>query len=396
MNNTIVVIKGVSQYNVLRYQTDIMVEEWKNLGYEVHVWDLSEINKNKDNEKWVAMLDDIQTEHFFTFSMQALLFDLAVDGYYLMQFISTPYIGWIVDHPMYHYERIKAAGKSNNAVICCIDEGHVDFIKKYVPEAKLTLYLPHGGFKAKKEYNYGEKNIDVFAPGGYKDARSIKDEIEHLPAEKKLIIEKAIQYILEHGNASSVDGLEYALNELQIEKNDSNYIVELDRIETYIREYCRETCVRLLVDAGIKVTVAGRGWENFTCNHPENLQIIGENGMDITETVESIAKSKICLNLIPIYTKGFHERIFTAMLNHSVCVTPFNDYLYNTFSEWENITFFDLANMEEIIEVIKELQSHKALTQTIAENAYQYINQEASFTTRAQTILQIARSLTRK
>lgn len=82
---------------------------------------------------------------------------------------------------------------------------------------------------------------------------------------------------------------------------------------------------KVLVDAGIQVDVFGKGWDELTCGHPENMilhpQITSE------ECLKAIAASKISLNVMPWFKDGAHDRVFNSILNGTVSVTDTSKYL---------------------------------------------------------------------
>lgn len=54
-----------------------------------------------------------------------------------------------------------------------------------------------------------------------------------------------------------------------------------------------------------------------------NLEILSSGGVDITEVIKLMQRSRIVINNTT-YWNGMQERIFTAMLAGAVCVT--NEY----------------------------------------------------------------------
>lgn len=96
-------------------------------------------------------------------------------------------------------------------------------------------------------------------------------------------------------------------------------------IDIYVRNYWRREAVKVLVDSGIQVDVFGKGWDELTCGHPENMILHPQTTSE--ECLKAIAASKISLNVMPWFKDGAHDRVFNSILNGTVSVTDTSKYL---------------------------------------------------------------------
>ena len=118
------------------------------------------------------------------------------------------------------------------------------------------------------------------------------------------------------------------------------------------------------MDAGIKVHVAGNGWENLYCSCPDNL--ILEGSVDFLKTADLASDARISLNVMPWFKDGLHDRILTTMLNGSVCVTDPSSCIKSNFEDGRNIVLYDLLHLKELPDKITWLLENPDKAKSIA------------------------------
>ena len=129
----IVVLKGKSLYDVLRRASDIMVSRWKELGYEVDMYDLMDSSGyESEHEQNKAILNAVfSKDTLFVYTIQAHGFDVVDENHKpVFDMASCPVVGQIVDIPIMHARRLMNHF-SDNIYIGCVDKKHVSMIKKY-------------------------------------------------------------------------------------------------------------------------------------------------------------------------------------------------------------------------------------------------------------------------
>ena len=134
-------------------------------------------------------------------------------------------------------------------------------------------------------------------------------------------------------------------------------------IDIYVRNYWRREAVKVLVDAGIQVDVFGKGWDELTCGHPENMILHPQTTSE--ECLKAIAASKISLNVMPWFKDGAHDRVFNSILNGTVSVTDTSKYLCGELKEGRGVCYYDLAHMEKLPELVRDLLADDARREEI-------------------------------
>lgn len=139
--------------------------------------------------------------------------------------------------------------------------------------------------------------------------------------------------------------------------------------DLYLRMHYRREMIRTLVDAGIRVHVAGSGWEALYPVCPANLVL--EGTMDFQQTAGLAANTKILLNSMLSFKNGIHDRVLTAMQNGAVCVTDSSSYIDAHFQNNQDIVLYDVKNMHMLPGIIRELLENPEKAREIAQNGRQ-------------------------
>ena len=117
------------------------------------------------------------------------------------------------------------------------------------------------------------------------------------------------------------------------------------------------------------MSVVGAGWDKYDGAGRENLDIVSAEGVDITEVVRLMQRSKIVINNTNFYD-GMHERIFTAMLTGAVCVTNEYKLLNSILENGKEIVTFPVNELDRFPKIIKDLLDNPERAEKIAEAGY--------------------------
>ena len=141
-------------------------------------------------------------------------------------------------------------------------------------------------------------------------------------------------------------------------------------IDLYVRYYIRGEVIRSLCDGGVKVQVYGDKWNELkpNLNHPENL--MDGDSIYSAECLQKICDSKISLNVLPWFKNGPHDRIFNTMLNGALCLTDSNPWLNQILRDGENCRIYDLKNLGQLPDMVREILSDEEKMQQIADVGY--------------------------
>ena len=278
------------------------------------------------------------------------------DGSYLMDYFQCPFFNILLDPPYYHHGALNK--HMENMHVICLDRGHVEYCKRYYPPCK-SVEQGYLLGPLDKVIPYEEKEIDLLFMG------SCADEAEILQQAKAFynmdwadyIIENLIANSLKNPNIPMEQQMKIVLEQGKINVSESDFVTLMSTLgqyaEFYLRGYYRKKIIQALVDAGVQVHVAGTGWEELAKTMPNNL--ILEGVVDFAKSAQLIAKSKICLNVMPWFKDGIHDRVLTAMHNGTICLSDSSLLCTELFRNGENIMFYSLEHLDELPGIVKAI-----------------------------------------
>ena len=388
MSGKILVLKGMSRYNVLRQAADEMVEGFINQGFKVVIVDLTLEDQIKKFPNFI-----FEDTYDLIFSFQAIAFEIRLKDNLssFLNALNIPIFGYIVDFPVYHDYRI-APMQGDNMYFGFIDRSHVDYVHKYYPHVVNAYYLPHGGFEGRNIKHYNERTIDLYFPSSYTSPEEIMNQINELPTVYKNISNLIIPQLLEHPLLTLQDALANYLEQVKFTYTSEEFtqiVSILYLVDQYIRTYTRDKLVRYLLNNQINLTVSGTGWEHFVNNSDNHFTVLASEGLDIIDTLEIMGNSKMVLNNTPTYQDGMHERIFSSMRCGAILLT--NDFpcIHEEFTPGENILLYSDADFSGFADQIQHLLSHPEEAQSIANNGKQIADASHSWSDRAKNVLEL-------
>ena len=329
-----------------------------------------------ETEQIERMNSSIVQKHFDAFiGFNSPLTTLRMDdGTYIMDFFQCPFFNILVDPPYYH--NIALNYHMKNLYCIFLDEEHVEYCKRYYSPCKSVemgyLIGPIGN-----EIPYEERKIDVLFTGGLYNFEEIKEEF--LSETDSKVASDLFHYLIECGmnypEYSTVELVKLWLEEhnCEINAHDLNMLMELvgRKAEYYLRGYYREKVVTALLESGLKLHVAGGGWERLPVKEEYKENLIQMGSLDMQQTGDITANSKILLNVMPWFKNGIHDRIPTAMHNGAVCVTDSSTYIDSKFQDMENIVLYNLKEIDELPSKVKWLLDNSIEAKKIAEAGQQ-------------------------
>ena len=89
---------------------------------------------------------------------------------------------------------------------------------------------------------------------------------------------------------------------------------------------------------------------------------------------------------MPWFKHGAHDRVFSSMLNGSICVSDPSSYLEAELESDKEIIFYDLKKPDELPNKVKGILSDKERWKTIQTNAYKKTINSHTWEQRANVI----------
>lgn len=300
--------------------------------------------------------------------------------------LNIPVINIIVDHPYYYHELMNNAPKNYYEI--CIDRFHEKYVRRFFKDIKVGPFMPLAGTEADKDnIKISDRKYDVVFVGNYTKPETFNKEIYRLDDEYAQFYLSIIDILLKNPWLTTQEVFEKRCKEEMGELSEADLAKCMESmifIDLYVRFVMRGRAIAALADAGIKVDVFGCGFEAIECKHPEN--IIKHGKLDSKGCLKMLKNAKISLNVMPWFKDGAHDRVFSAMLNGSVCVTDDSIYLREILKNDEDVVFYETAKINLLPQMVKELLADEERMQRIADAGYKKAAREHCWYNRAVLI----------
>ena len=343
---------------ILDYTSGAIQEALKELGYTVYVGNVSRIQQQAERLKTV-----LGRGIEFGIVLNNIGWLFTIDGINLWDAFQVPCYNYILDHPLYYMDTMEQAPQYG--IVVCVDRKHVEFLQKFAPCVKRSIFLPLAGeretYEEKKKWK--EREIEVLFAGQLKR----REEFRFNDFQEQIIEE-----LLVHPHRTTEEVMEecYRREHPDAETEEiKDVIVQNAIVDIYMKYWYRHEAVRRLVEAGIRVSVYGNGWEKADYADNVNLQICG--AVEQKECIHLMGNSKIVLNVMPWFKDGIHDRVINAMLAGAVCVTDESGYLSEIFEAQEDYVPFRLEELDELPKLVERVLTNESIASSMIQSAYQ-------------------------
>lgn len=380
--NRIIIFK--SNTDSLRMFAELVAKGFEENDYQVMLADVSEqrdirpeIEKFSEPGQTRALFFNHAGLNILTDEHESIWNVLDVDCYNL-----------IVDHPMYYHVALIFPIKK--LTFLCVDEYHQKFINRFYKGKVRSYFLPLAGIGPLKPIiPLEERSIDVLFTGAYLIDDNIEYHIADLGDGLRKIWLECFEWLLIHKSWTLEQTVEMKLKSYSISVSDEELrdtVRLFQDMDGMLRSRMRAEVIKTLANHDVHVHVYGEGWEFLECKQ-ENLTINARIPFD--KTIPLIADAKIVLNVMPWFKAGVHDRVYSAMLNHSVSLTDSSEYLEKTVKDGENILIYSLDDLKKLPMKIKWYLSHPKEMERVAENGFKYAINTQTWQNRAKQLMEI-------
>ncbi|MFA5577632.1 MAG: glycosyltransferase [Tissierellaceae bacterium] len=379
----IIIYKGQFQYDVVNQFSDELAKELINIGHDVHLIDLVTVSP-ADVAYYLLhnQIDLILSFNGVNFTNQNVFEKLGI-----------PLGIILVDHPFFHVNRIETF-KGNTTFFCLFDEAFLDAFEECIDSDAPIAWFPHGGVEMSTIDNQ-EKRYDIVVPA------SIGDYIENETQILKFgdgIINKLTINLYERGKEDyNIPLYQHFKKELELVGLSPEYLKEKKEyldifshiyilVDKALRARNRYRVIKRLIDEGIKIQHFGK------LNNKElsdNKNFVSGGAVNYLQLIEEIKKSRILLHDTPYFQNGSHERILTGMLNKTLVFSNINNYCNNRYKDGKNIVYYNMNDLNILIEKTRYYLENEDDREKIITNAYETAKTYDTWGNRAKEIMDI-------
>lgn len=363
---------GVESFN---YFTDQLNQELQQRNCETFILDLNNPPANNPHsyaffEKYIQSKVDAAL-CFDGFGLKDSLF---ID---LWNELHTVTVNILMDHPLRFHTTMERHPKKY--IQFCCDRNHVDYVKRYFSnEVARVAFMPHAGTLpvTEKVIPFSKRKYDILFTGTYYRPKEQWKKINQWFPQGEFM-NQFYQVMAEHmydnhtltAEQAALDTIEQF--GMQVSEQQKKTIFRCSEpLDWMMRLHQRERVVQVLAEAGFELWLLGRGWENHPSAGLLNVHRIDDR-IPFAQTLPYMADAKICLNVMPWFKSGTHDRIFNTFLQHSLPLTDPSSWIEENYVPGEEIAFYHLDHLEELPAITEHFLNAEDVSQDMIEKGYE-------------------------
>jgi hypothetical protein len=331
-------IKGQSQYGSLRLHVDQLAQALNDLGHEARVVDM--IADDRQDQLNAATADP--PDCFFGFS--GVGGDLKIGEASAYDYLGCAYASIYVDNPVHHWGRLQVPIKKHVALF--LDRNHLQFVTAS-PLARTFAQLgfcPPGANELPdppdlSDEAFAARDIPVMFTGTYRgEPQTPWRQWPDSPA--RTVAEGIAQRMAADARLPILDALRGVLKQIGAELTPQIFgdiAPLLSGPQFFAEAYHRDAVLQALGATGVPLHIWGNGWEPLCERH--GSFVYGGVG-SFAETLHTLRRARVVLNINNGFTAGGHERVFTAMCAGAAVFSDANRYYEEAFKDGREIATF--------------------------------------------------------
>ncbi|KAI4441711.1 glycosyltransferase family 1 protein [Schaedlerella arabinosiphila] len=291
-----------------------------------------------------------------------------------------------------------------NYLMFCCDWDHVEYVKKYFGQSVPCVgFMPHVGVMPDQNIPvipYAQKKYDVLFSGTYYSPENRLSQVEEM-VEKGTAVYDFYQILFEclvEDSRLTIEQGAFRTTERMGLPVDQDMLKSLMRcaepVDWAIRMYQRGRVVEVLAESGVELYLLGRGWENHCSAKYPNVHRIDDR-IPYADTLAYMADARLNLNVFPWFKSGTHDRIFNALLQHSLPLTDSSRWVDENFTNGEDIALYDLEYLEKLPEIVGELLRDTERAERMIQKDYEKTAKNLTWSNCADWILTAIEQLLR-
>ncbi len=369
-------------YESNQYFMECLKDAFEHKGYPAEICDLS-IHMDEKLEQILGR----QKQYLAAIDFNSLLPRLELeDGTPYLHALRIPFFNYLVDHPLYHHAGLKQGFPEYRVI--CIDRCHERYVKNCYPHIQKVYCLPLGAMRAGMERGQEQKRIPLLFLGTYECEDSLYEIIQEYPAEQKQEVCALIESMEADPMLTQEEALANYLKGRQIKMSREAFAQRLNQdymADKYLRNARRKAAAIAAAKSGIPFTVIGHGWGQVKELAKRHIDI--RSGVGFAASLQILANAKMLLNTTPGFQGGLHDRVYSAMLNRTLCFTDQNRFAQEHHMDGREVVLYDSGCLDSLTEHMLRMQESSEKAHQIIEWAFQKAQSEDTWDKRAEQIL---------
>ena len=172
--------------------------------------------------------------------------------------------------------------------------------------------------------------------------------------------------------------------------------VEFDQLAYYVDQCSRGIDRLRLIRSITEVPIhlfGGKCWreikpiEDWSYYLSKQANVILHPPVNYEDSLYLMKQSKICLNSMPFFKNGTHERVFAALACGSLPLTSESLYLRENFIDGKEILFYQAEDLEGTNDKVRRYIENEAIRKEIVDAGRMKVKREHTWDNRVEAVL---------
>lgn len=380
MLRRICLIVNYNLYESKRYFTEKFAEALERRGIETQIIDVKEQSLGPER---IAALRKYAPD--LTCSFNTLL--PVSDDKFLWDFLETPHWSILLDPALYSLQFTR----SPYTLLSCVDRTDVAYVKSSGFEN--AFFFPHA-IEPELVSQGQERPYEVVFFGSCYDYESLRASWrQRNPEAVNKVLDDAIDLVFADHRTSLAEALVKAWNMSGLDPTGADFISLFYYLDNYTRGKDRVELIRSVKDARVHVfgelstdnAVGILGWHPYLSGQSN---VVLHPSVPFADYLTILQQSKICLNSMPFFKNGTHERVFTGLACGAVPITTDNIYFRDNFQPEKELCLYSMRDRRQVNSLINELLADESKRAAIALAGGQKVHQFHTWDQRVDALLE--------
>ncbi len=363
----VALLKGQSQYGVLRLMIDELATAFRRRGWDVTIADLEAMQGVTVDDLAGRLTSSGPLDLIFSFNFGGNF--VGSDGRSMIALTQAPHEVQLVDYPLQDLRRLMAITPSTALLL--VDPTHVRVITELMGPDRFAFvgFGPHGAIGSPKQLPgrwqsfVDQRSVPILFAGSY--YRANETVWQAYPPLVRTVFMAAVEIATSASWVSPLKALDMSLSAHGLDPNGEG-IPGLRRedvigvrmlagqIQDWIRTHQRDAFFQAAARAGLPLTVVGKDYDEIAGKY-DNIDYRGP--VSVAEAVRLMQNSRLVLNLNANFSQGSHERPLSAMVAGAAVASDFSTFYAEAFQEKREIALFRWNALDDELARLGELAS---------------------------------------
>ena len=382
MISKITILVNYNLYESKRYFVSKFAEALERHGIQVTILDAKDPKNLKENVHMVSNPAYVDLTCSFNTLMPT------PQGKFMWEYTSVPHWAILVD-PSFYYRNL--FNYPEQVLISCVDHFDCELARSF--DFENVFFWAHAVERELSFVENRERPYDVVFLGSCYDHEFLKSYWRREnPPQISEAIEDAIDIVLGDNKTPLMIAINTVLANKKIDINTINLDKIIRYVDNYMRGKDRFELIRSIKD--VEVHVFGgtcwreeqpvQGWSQNLAHYPN---VVVHPAVTFEESLEILKQSKICLNSMPFFKNGTHERIFTGLSCGALPITTDNLWIRDNFIEGEEILLYQSGHWDEVNDKVHRYLSDEIKRKEIVQRGREKVMREHTWDVRVDQLL---------